>query len=67
MLTAPEIIPKEASSGVRTSTDYNKNTGRISIDGDDWKAISADNSIIEKGNHVTILKVESVILTVKQE
>ena len=52
---------------VSETIDYNKNTGRISIDGDDWKAISADNSIIEKGNHVTILKVESVILTVKQE
>lgn len=52
---------------VSETIDYNKNTGRISIDGDDWKAISVDNSIIEKGNHVTILKVESVILTVKQE
>lgn len=52
---------------VSETIDYNNNTGRVSVDGDDWKAVSVDNSIIEKGNRVKILKVESVILTVKQE
>ncbi len=42
------------------------NGGRVVVDGDDWKAISLDNSTIEKGEQVEITKVDSVILTVKK-
>ncbi|MBO8445207.1 MAG: NfeD family protein [Bacteroidetes bacterium] len=40
------------------------NTGRVAVDGDDWKAVSADGSVIEKGTRVTVLEVDSVILKV---
>jgi len=40
--------------------------GRVVVDGDDWKAVSLDNSTIEKGAQVEITKVDSIILTVKK-
>lgn len=40
--------------------------GRVVVDGDDWKAISSDSSPIEKGEQVEIVKVDSIILTVKK-
>jgi membrane protein implicated in regulation of membrane protease activity len=46
--------------------DSVQHTGRVAIDGDDWKAVSADGSVIEKGTSVEILKIDSIILTVKQ-
>ena len=39
--------------------------GRVKVDGDDWKAVTADGSPVEVGKVVLILKVDSVILTVK--
>ena len=39
------------------------NTGRVAVDGDDWKAVSADGSSIGKGEKVTIESVDSVVLT----
>ena len=45
--------------------DAEKHTGRVAIDGDDWKAVSEDGSVIEKGQTVEIVKLESIILTVK--
>lgn len=39
--------------------------GRVKVDGDDWKAISADGRPVSAGTPVRILKVESVILTVE--
>lgn len=46
--------------------DAAQHTGRIAVDGDDWKAVTADGSIIEKGVEVEIVKLDSIILTVKQ-
>lgn len=46
--------------------DATQHTGRVAIDGDDWKAVSEDGSTIEKGTEVEILKLDSIILTVKQ-
>ena len=46
--------------------DAAQHTGRVAIDGDDWKAVTADGSIIEKGAEVEIIKLDSIILTVKQ-
>ena len=46
--------------------DAEKHTGRVAIDGDDWKAVSADGSVIEKGTEVEIIKLDSIILTVKK-
>jgi len=41
-------------------------SGRVVVDGDDWKAVSLHSSPIEKGEMVEIVKVDSVILTVKK-
>ena len=46
--------------------DATQHTGRVAVDGDDWKAISADGSTIEKGTEVEIIKMDSIILTVKK-
>jgi membrane protein implicated in regulation of membrane protease activity len=46
--------------------DAEQHTGRVAIDGDDWKAVSEDGSVIEKGATVEIVKLESIIVTVKQ-
>ena len=47
--------------------DATQHTGRVAVDGDDWKAVSADGSVIEKGTEVEILKRDSVILTVNSK
>ena len=41
-------------------------SGRVAIDGDDWKAVSVDGSKIDKGEKVEIVSRDSIILTVKQ-
>ncbi len=46
--------------------DAAQHTGRVAIDGDDWKAVSDDGSVIEKGTTVEIVKLDSIIVTVKQ-
>ena len=45
--------------------DASQHTGRVAVDGDDWKAVSTDGSVIEKGTEVEIIKLDSIILTVK--
>jgi membrane protein implicated in regulation of membrane protease activity len=39
--------------------------GRVAIDGDDWKSVSADGSAIEKDVRVRVVKMDSIILTVE--
>lgn len=41
------------------------NTGRVSIDGDDWKAKTTRNKIIKVGETVKVVGIESIILVVK--
>ena len=38
--------------------------GRVALDGDDWKAKSADGTAIEKGTSVRIVDRDSIIITV---
>ena len=45
--------------------DGAQHTGRVAVDGDDWKAVSTDGSVIEKGAEVEIINRYSIILTVK--
>ena len=40
--------------------------GRVKVDGDDWKAVSAEAEAIEVGEAVEITAVNSVIVTVKK-
>ncbi len=51
----------------RVTLDIDPSTGygRVAIDGDDWKAVSADGALIEKGRAVEVVSVDSIIITVK--
>jgi membrane protein implicated in regulation of membrane protease activity len=40
--------------------------GRVAVDGDDWKAVSADGTAIAKGERVRIVKLDSIIVTVER-
>lgn len=42
------------------------NTGRVSIDGDQWRARSENNEIIKAQSQVKITEIESTIVTVKK-
>ena len=46
--------------------DATQHTGRVAVDGDDWKAVSEDGVVIEKGTEVEIVKLDSIVLTVKK-
>ena len=39
--------------------------GRVAIDGDDWKAVSANGGRIEKGSNVKVVGRDSIIITVE--
>lgn len=41
-------------------------SGRVAIDGDDWKAVSADGMAIKKGEKVKVVGRESIIITVER-
>lgn len=41
--------------------------GRVAIDGDDWKAVSADGQPIEKGAKVCVKALDSIIITVERQ
>lgn len=62
---ADALIGKTAI--VSETINCNTHTGRVTIDGDSWKAVSNDNSIIEKGKEVEITEINSIILTVKMK
>lgn len=53
---------------VRVETDIlpDRSGGRVAVDGDSWKAVSADDSAIRKGETVVICSVDSVVLTVER-
>ena len=40
-------------------------TGRVAIDGDDWKARPANNETIPAGSTVEVVEIDSIILFVK--
>ena len=48
---------------VTEEINADKNTGRVKIDGDDWKAVSSEN--IALGEKVEVMSRESIILNVK--
>ncbi len=50
---------------VTQEINHIQNTGRIKIDGDDWKAKSSNKEIIPTGTTVKVVSVESIILIVK--
>lgn len=60
---ADALIGRKAR--VTVEIDPQKGTGRVAIDGDDWKAVSEDGAKIKVGTNVEVTKVDSIILTVK--
>lgn len=50
---------------VTEKIDAAKNTGLVKIDGDIWQAITADGGVIGPGTIVQVVKLDSIILTVK--
>ena len=52
--------------GIVTQDINNKlDTGRVKVDGDDWKAKTEQDIIIKTGTTVKIVAVDSIILTVE--
>jgi len=43
-----------------------KGYGRVAIDGDDWKAVSAQHEILPKGTLVRVVAIDSIILSVEK-
>ncbi|MDR0368331.1 MAG: NfeD family protein [Bacteroidales bacterium] len=50
---------------VTETIDYSKNTGRVFVYGDDWKAICEDDTVIAENEPVEVTKVDSTTLIVK--
>ena len=42
-------------------------TGRVKVDGEDWRGASSDGAVIEPGTHVTIIQVDGTTLMVEKE
>jgi membrane protein implicated in regulation of membrane protease activity len=57
------LIDKTGS--VTQEINHFKNTGRVKIDGDDWKASIKNNEIIKVGTTVKVVAIDSIILFVK--
>lgn len=51
---------------VSEKIDQASGTGRVHVDGDDWKAITADSQVIETGTLVEIIALESIVVTVRK-
>ena len=50
---------------VIVTIDNSQSQGRVIVEGDDWKAETENDEILNAGERVEILKVDSTILTVK--
>ena len=62
MTNADAIIGRKGV--VSEPIDAQKHTGRVRIDGDDWKAVSED--VIDVGSEVEVISRDSIIITVKK-
>lgn len=50
---------------VMVTIDNTKHVGRVKVKGDNWKAVSEDNSIIRQGTQVVVDRVEGASIYVK--
>ncbi len=60
-----EIVGKRAM--VVERIDPVEGTGMVKVNGELWRALTEDNSVVTVGEYVTILKVEGTLLKVKKE
>ena len=42
-------------------------TGRVAVNGDDWKAVIETDEVIPVGTNVTVIKQDSLVLTVVRQ
>lgn len=61
---ADALIGREGR--VSQAIDHEAGTGRVAVDGDDWKAVSEDGEPLEVGTRVIIVGRESLIVKVKK-
>lgn len=52
---------------VSETIDSQAGTGRIAVDGDDWKAVSEGDDIIGIGEKVEIISIDSIVVTVRKK
>ena len=52
-------------TGIVTQEINHHNTGRVKIDGDDWRASTEKSEIIKVGTTVKVVSIDSIILFVK--
>ena len=45
--------------------DHRANTGRVIVDGDDWRAVTENDQAVEAGSRVQVIRVDSTILLVR--
>lgn len=57
------LVGREAV--VTETIDSVRHTGRVKVDGDDWKAVCRGDAVIEEGKTVTIIARDSLIVTVE--
>ena len=51
---------------VTEEINNDKNTGRVKVDGDYWKAVSSNGEILPENTKVKILKLDIIIVTVEK-
>jgi len=54
------------SGRVTEIIDNAANTGRVVVEGDDWRALSEDGSMVNAGEIIEVLKVDSTRLMVRK-
>ncbi|MGQ0702844.1 MAG: NfeD family protein [Gemmatimonadales bacterium] len=42
-------------------------SGRVVVEGEDWRGVSLDDSVLEPGTRVTVINVDGTTLTVERE
>ena len=58
------LVGKEGMVAERV--DPSLNVGRVTLGGDNWRAVSADGVVIERGDKVEVVRVEGTKLFVKK-
>ena len=52
---------------VSETIDNRQGAGRIDLDGDSWRARNEVDEVVEVGDFVTVVSIDNIVLTVKQE
>ncbi len=63
LTNADAIIGRQAI--VTEEINMDKNTGRVKLDGDDWKAVTDSSEVLPIGEKVEVISRDSIILKVK--